>query len=225
MPDTKFSWPALREHIRRYLWVYLIGIVVCLAATRLLWTMTRPHYANGEVVAVYMADRYSDPDPLSDVAAHALEQTRPFDETLKEVRFESLMYNEQDYTSSMLLLTRLAVGECDAFFASQAAMDALVSSEALVPLDDYVAAGWLGGLGLEPYYAARENEDGSAGASYLAGLRLDSVNALVQRQAFENEGAFLCVANNGGNVETTMKALETIMTDLTEASDAGTEAA
>ena len=30
-------------------------------------------------------------------------------------------------------------------------------------------------------------------------------------------------ASNGGNVETTMKALETMMKDLTEAADAGTE--
>ena len=45
--------------------------------------------------------------------------------------------------------------------------------------------------------------------------------------AFNNEGAFLCVANNGGNVETTMKALEYMMEDLmalsTEEADAGTE--
>ena len=31
MPDTKFSLPALREHLRKYLWVYLIGIALCLA--------------------------------------------------------------------------------------------------------------------------------------------------------------------------------------------------
>ena len=225
MPDTKFSWPALREHLRKYLWVYLVGVALCLAGTRLLWTMTRPRPSSEQVVAVYLADSYSDPEKLSDIAANALARTRPFDDTLQEVRFESLLFSDMDYTGSMLLMTRLAVGECDAFFASQAAMDALVNSEALVPLDDYVASGWLSDLALPPYTAAKVDEDGHTGEPYVAGLRLDSVDALVKRQAFENKGAFLCVVNNGGNVETTMKALEFIMRDLMEASDAGTKAA
>lgn len=225
MPDTKFSWRALREHLRKFLWVYLVGVALCLSLTLLLWTMTRPRATNEETVTVCLVDSYSDAEPLEDIARHMLEQTQPFDDTLKVVQFESLMYTDQVYTSQMLLVTRLAVGECDAFLASQAAMDSLVNSEALVPLDDYVADGWLGEYGLEPYYAAPEIEEGVEGEPFLAGLRLDSVDALAQLGAFDNEGAFLCVAANGGNVETTMKALETMMSDLTEASHAGTEAA
>ena len=224
MPDTRFSWRGLREHLRKFLWVYLVGIALCLAGTHLLWTVTRPRLSNEQVVTVIMADSYSNPAPLDDVAAEMLARTQPFDERLKDVAFESMMYSD-DYTSRMVLVTRLAVGEGDAFLASQAAMDALATSDALLPLDESVAAGWLGEYGLEPYYAAREDEDGNKGETYMAGLKLDGVTALVKRQAFENEGAYLCVTANGGNVETTMKALETIMRDLTEASDAGTEAA
>ena len=36
MPDTKFSWRALREHLRKYFWIYLIGIAVCMLGTNLL---------------------------------------------------------------------------------------------------------------------------------------------------------------------------------------------
>ena len=225
MPDTKFSWCGLREHIRKYLWVYLAGIALCLVGTSLLWTTTEPRPDNDEVVAVYMADTYSNPEPLNAVAADALERTRPFDDTLKEVRFESMLYSEGDYTSNMLMLTRLTVGECDAFLASQAAMDALVTSGALTPLDEAVAAGWPGDYGLEPYTVTVEDEDTGEKTTYVAALRADPLDALVQMGAFENRGAYLCVAANGGNVETTMKALEFIVEDLMEAEHAGTEAA
>ena len=223
MPDMKFSWRGLREHLRKFLWVYLLGVAVCLVGSDLLWTTTQPRLSNEQTVAVYMADSYSNPDPLNDIAADMLEQTRPFDEGLKEVRFESMLFDDNEYTSRMLMMTRLSVGECDAFLASQAAMDALVAYEALLPLDDYVAAGWPGEYDLEPWYATVTDEETGESDTFLAGLRLDGVTALAQRGAFLNEGALLGVAANGGNVETTMKALEVMMKDLTEASHAATE--
>ena len=52
MPDTKFSWRGLREHLRKYFWIYLLGVALCLVGTNLLWTMTRPQFSNEEVVTV-----------------------------------------------------------------------------------------------------------------------------------------------------------------------------
>ena len=226
MPDTKFSLPALREHIRKYLWIYLIGIAFCLVGTSVLWTTTTPQPSIDETVVVFLADAYTNPEPLAPIARDMFEQTKPFDEKLKEVDFQSLMYQEDDYTSTMVLLTRLSVGEGDAFLASQAAMDALATSDALLPLDESVAAGWLGAYGLEPYYATVQDDQTGEETTFLAGLRIDPLTALIYRGAFNNQNAFLCVANNGGNVETTMKALETMVEILSEASkDVGTKAA
>ena len=103
-------------------------------------------------------------------------------------------------------------------------MDSLVNSQILVPLDEPVAQGWLAEYGLEPYYATLEDEDTGESRTFLAGLRMDTVDVLMDMGVMNNEGAFLCVASNGGNVETTMKALETMMADLTEGQDAATEA-
>ncbi len=216
MPDTKFSLPALAEHIRKYLWVYLVGIALCLVGTGLLWTTTAPHPLIEETVVVALADTYCNGDPLAPVAEDMLEQTRPFDERLKAVEFQSLMYQEEDYTSSMVLLTRLSVGEIDAFLAGQGAMDALVRSEVLVDLTESVQGGWLAEYGLEPYVAEYQDDETGEHYSIMAGLRLDRLDALREMGALYNEGAYLCVTGNGGNVETTMKALETMVRDLTE---------
>ena len=225
MPDTKFSWRGLREHLRRYRWLYLLGIVMGLAGAELLWTMTRPRIPSEASVGIYLAAEYSDAEPLQALAPELLERVQEDDDAIKQVYFESLMYNEQVYTSNMLLITRLSVGECEAFLASEAAMEALVASETLAPLDDALAAGWMSAYGLEPYTVTTEDEDTGKTATWTAGLRLDSVDALAKMGAFDNEGAFLCVTSNGGNTEAAMKALEYLMSDLTEASHAGTEAA
>lgn len=229
MPDTKFSWRGLREHLRQYYWLYLLGIVLSLVGTSLLWTMTQPRLTNEECVSIALADSYSYPEPLQAFAPDILARLQAEDETIKQVSFESLQYNDELYTSNMLLLTRLTVGEYDAYLASAAAMDALVASGVLVPLDESIEAGWLGEYGLEPYVVITEEEaaeDGTPGESvtWTAGLRLDSLDVLIKMGAFNSEGAFLCVTSNGGNVDMTMKALEYLMSDLEEAAHAGTEA-
>jgi len=225
MPDTKFSWRGLREHLRKYFIFYLLGIALGVFGAEMLWTMTRPRIPTNASVNIYMAAPFSDAEPLQAFAPDILARVQADDPSVRQVYFESLMYNEQVYTSNMLLLTRLSVGECDAFLASQAAMDALVTSGTLVPLDDALAGGWMGDYGLEPYAVTTEDEDTGAKTTWTAGLRLDSVTALARMGVIENEGAFLCVTNNGGNTRAAMKALEYLIGDLTEESHAGTEAA
>ena len=159
MPDTTFSWRSLREHLRKYLWLYLLGITLGLLGAELLWTMTRPRIPSTASVNIYMAAPYSNPEPLEALAPDILSRVQADDPTIQQVAFESMLYNDQVYTSNMLLVTRLAVGECDAFLASPEAMESLVSSAALTPLDDALAAGWMGQYGLEPYVVTTEDED------------------------------------------------------------------
>jgi len=225
MPDTSFSWRGLREHLRKYLWVYLLGVALSLLGTQLLWTVTQPRLSIGECINIHMADAYSNPEPLRAFAPDILQRVQADDERVKQVEFESMLFTDQVYTSNMLLLARLSVGECDAFLASPLAMDALVASGALEPLDDWLADGWLSEYGLEPYVVTTEDEGTVASATWTAGLRLDSLDILAQLGAFNNEEACLCVCANGDNVQATRKALEYLLNDLTEASHAGTKAA
>ena len=225
MPDTKLSWRGLREHLRKYLWLYLLGAVLGLFGAELLWTMTRPRVPSTASVNIYLAAPYADAEPLQALAPDLLARVQADDPSVQQLSFETMMYNDQIYTSNMLLLTRLTVGECDAFLASPEAMDALVTSDTLVPLDDALAGGWMGAYGLEPYVVTTEDQETGAQTTWTAGLRLDSVDALARMQAFDNKGAFLCVVSNGGNADAAMKALEYLIGDLTEDGHAGTKAA
>ena len=226
MPDTKLNLANLKEHLRKYLAVYIAGIAVALLVTNLLWTTTAPRVPSDQTVLIYLADAYSDTSALDGIAEDMLSRAQAFDDTLQAVTFESLMYSDDpamSYSGAMLMMTRLALGEGDVFLASEAAMEKLVSAGALLGLDDYYADGWLRDFGLEPYYATVEYEEGGGTETLLAGFRLDGVHALRDMGAFNNEGAFLAVSNVSDNLETTMKAVEIMLEDLMNG-EGGTDA-
>ncbi|MBR0366908.1 MAG: hypothetical protein IJH86_00760 [Clostridia bacterium] len=216
MPDTRLTWYNLREHLRKFCLIYAVIIAVALVLGNLLWIATEPRVPENERILIYMADEWSNPEPLDAVAADVLKKLQSEDDTLREVAFESLMFADpaREYTGVMVLMTRLAVGEGDIFLANENAMEALVNAGACLPLDDHWAAGWLNDGGLEPYYATVTDQETGESATLLAGLRLDSLTALRQMEAFDNEGAFLVIAANGENIEASLRAAEYLVEDL-----------
>lgn len=227
MPDTSFTGPNLKEHLRKFAVVYLVVLGVCLALTSLLWTTTAPRTPSDRVVLVYLADSYSNSEPLNALTPDIVREMQEAGSDVLSMEFEGLLFSaqEMDYTSSILLLTRLATGEGDAFFAGQSAMDALVRSGALMDLEEIVAGGWLSAYGLEPYYATYTDSETNESTTFLAGLRLDPVNALTEMGAFANQGAYLALPSNGENLEDTLRALELMMAKLTEGSHAESDGA
>ena len=109
MPHYGISWFRLKEHFRKYLAIYIVGVVICVLLTNLVYTSTAPQTPYDQEVLIYLADVFTDTEPLDDLAADALAYAQEFDETLLEVNFESLQYvdPEQDYTSSMLLMDEI----------------------------------------------------------------------------------------------------------------------
>ena len=216
MPETKLTWGALREHLRKTWILYIVGILACLFGTELLWTITTPQIPPEQMVVIYLADSTSDPEPLKQIAEEMLAEAQKADQSLKKVEFQSLQYSnpETDYTGPMILMARLSVNEGDAFLASKSVMDNLVAGGTLLPLDDIVASGWLNQYDLEPYYATYEDEESGEKTTFLAGLRIDSLNALYEMGAFHNADAFLAIPANGTNLDTTLIALEKMVDSL-----------
>lgn len=208
MPDTKLNGWNLKEHFRKTILIYIVAVAVALLAANLLWLTTAPRVPDDRQVLIYLAGPWSHSELLADVESALLEQGQADDPELQEVVFEGLMFADGDYTGPMLLMTRLSTGEGDAFLADQNAMDALVNSEACLPLDEYLEAGWMKDKGLEPYYVTVEDEETGERNTFLAALKIDGLNGLMNRGAYENKGAYLAVMQNGTNTETTMKVLE-----------------
>lgn len=221
MPDTRLTLHNLREHFRKHAALYIVGIALMAALSNLLWLATAPRIPEDRRVLIYLVDGYSDSAPLQGIASDMLAGAQAADDTLERVDFASLMYADSsvNYAGEMLLMSRLSLGEADAFLACEGAMKKLISSGAVLPLDRADAEGWLDGLGLEPYYATVCYEESGETQTLLVGYRLDGVNALRAIGAFENKGAYLAVANRSDNVETTMRALRIMLEELLAAGE------
>ena len=223
MPLPGLTWPRLKEHFRKCGVFYVAGIIVCMLLTNLLYTTTRPQVPAEREVLLYLVDALSNTEPLEPLAADALAYGQTVDETLEDVHFESILYNdpELDYTSSYLLATRMAAGDGDIYFASEIAADYMMRSEAFLPLDEYLDAGWMADLGLDPVtYTSEET-----GETWIAALRLDTVNALAETGSFPNQGACLIVAANCTNVDTSLEVAQYVVERLLEGYDAPAESA
>jgi len=223
MPVTKFSWAALKENIRKFGAIYLVGVLITLACTNLLWSMTRPRIPDDQSVTIYIADEFSNPDALNDVAAKMLEEGKAFDETLEEVAFYSLTYADptKDYTGSMVMATRLSTGEGDAYICNEFALANLQAGEAAIDLQPYLDAGWLAGLDIEPHQLEiyEFNDAGEVVnvlGSYTGAIKLDNVNGLYNCGAMDNAGTYLVIAVNGTNIDTTLETVEVMLRELME---------
>lgn len=223
MPLTGLSWTRFKEHLRKTSPIYIVGIAICLILTNLIYTTTRPQVPDDQQVLVYLVSGYSDTEPLNSLAEQMLAYGQSVDETLEEVEFLSIQYSdpETDYTSSYVLMARMSVGDGDLYIACEQAMQYMVGSGLSLPLDEYLADGWMEGLELEPYVYTDEE----TGESYVAALNISSADALAKVGAFDNTDAYLIVAGNGTNIDTSMQTAEFMIRTLLEGYDVPAESA
>ena len=68
MPDTKLTWFNIKEHFRKFIWVYAVVIVAALVAGDFLWTTTTPQVPEDQRVLIYLANPWSNVAPLAPIA-------------------------------------------------------------------------------------------------------------------------------------------------------------
>lgn len=217
MPDTKLNMQNIRDHLRKFGVVYVVLIVVAAVLTSLLWTMTAPVIPDDERILIYLADEYSNVEPLEPYREKLLARAQAVDPNIRDVTFESLRYTdpEEDYTGVMVLMTRLAAGEGDLFLAGTDAMAALVQSGVCMDLEPLWQGGWL--KSLEPYYADYTDTTTGKTTHLLAGVKLDPLNALLELRAFQNAGACLALPVNSPNIEAASAVAEELASLMKEA--------
>lgn len=221
MPHFGISLYRLKEHFRKFWAIYIVGCTICALLSSILFTSTAPRTPIEQQVLIYLADDITNPDALEGVKADMLAYGQETDETLLEIVFEHLAYGDPqtDMYGSMILAARLSLREGDAFLASSFATEPLLMNEVYMPLDDYLADGWLADLDLEPVMHTSQE----TGETHVAALRLDNVPALAEMGAFNNNGAVLMIMWNSTNLETTMNVVEHMIRGLVEGTYASAE--
>jgi len=222
MPHFGLSWVRIKEHLRKTWPLYAAGMIVCLIMSNIIFSATAPKTPIEQEVLIYLADSYTVSGNLDGVAAEMLAYGQETDPTLLEIDFEDLQYSDpnEDYYSSIILMTRLALNEGDAFLANKFCAEQMMLQDYYLPLEDYLADGWLEGLDLEPVeYTSLET-----GETHIAGVRLDNVTALADTLGAYSPGeAVLIITPVSTNLETSMNVIEHMLTNLLEGNYAPAE--
>ena len=205
MPVTKLTWARVKDHLTRYLWIYILGCVVSVVLSDLLFTMLRPRTPENQIVRFYVAEDYTDTTLLDGYAADILADLQAKGRDILEVEFAalSLADAESDYYSSMLLMVRLAGGEGDVFLCNRYSYEYLLASDAELALDDYLAGGWLDGLDVE----TETFTSSETGEEHIVAIALRDAGKL-RSMGFYSDELYLCVLANGDNLDSTMIAAE-----------------
>ena len=215
MPHFGLTWSRLKEHIRKFAAVYLVGCIICGVFSNIMYSSTTPQTPIEQEVLIYVCHDYPNTERFDPVAAEMLAYGQEnIDETLLEVTFETVQFGDPntDMYGAMILASRLALCEGDAFLTGPYALDSLLANEVYLPLDDYIADGWLADLGLEPVM----HTSVETGETHIAGLRLDTVDAIEQLGVMYNDGCVLMIMYNSTNLETTLASVEHMIRGMME---------
>ena len=202
MPLKGLTWARFKEHLRKSAAIYIVGIIVCVVLSNILYTSTRPQVPAEREVLIYLVNGYSDPNPLNDLCAQALTAMQAEDETLEEVH----------------------VGDGDIYLTNRLGLEAMFNSGACYPLDELIGSGWMEGVDFEPYYHTDTEVDETTmelveipGAEpYVAALDLSSFTGLADLGVMESDGLYLVVASNGTNKETSVETIEYMLRQIAE---------
>lgn len=205
MPDTKLTWKGLLEHLRKYLWFYILGSVLTVVLSDLLYAMVSPRTPQEKVVRFYVVDEYTEFGAFDPFAEQILTNFQEEGQDIIEVAFDSINYAdmESDYQSSMLLTLRMAGGDGDIYLCNRKGYEYICGAEVAMALDSYLADGWLSDMELTT--AAYDDEEN--GVSYTAAIVLDD-GAKLWNMGFYSDTLYISLAANSTNPETSMMAIE-----------------
>ncbi len=214
MPHFGITWARIKENIRKYGALYLVGMIICAVFSNVVFTSTAPRTPIEQQVLIYVAGDYPATENFDPVAAEMLEWGKTVDETLEEVVFETIQFGDpnMDMYGPMILAARLSLREGDAFIANSYSTEALLGNEVYLPLDDLLAEGWLAEYDFEPVM----HTSVETGETHVAALRLDTVDAIEQLGVMYNDGVVLMIMYNSTNLDTTLATIEHMIENMME---------
>ena len=106
MPETGFRFARLKEHLRRWALLYLAAAVVLCFLNHLVYTVTRPRFAESEILRISVMNADFAPDE-----AALLARVQAADAGIRAVELEYLPQMKKDDSASvMLLVSKLISG-------------------------------------------------------------------------------------------------------------------
>lgn len=207
MPLKKLSRAEIREHLRRWIWMYALGIALLVFLNHLVFSMTQPRIPEENILRIYLVGAPVDADAVSGMEETLLARVQAAEDSIEKIELVNLPFSGDGATSTdMLLPAKLVAGDADAFICSAAAYRTLLNLGACLPLDAYIEGGWM--QGSAGVYA--ENE---AGGRFVSAIERENL-AFLQADAADAAYSHIIVAANSKDTESTINALGALLSGL-----------
>lgn len=130
MPESGFSWARIREHLRKWLALYIAATVALCFVNHLVFTVTRPGYSDDETIKIMLLN--VEAEVPEDTASMLLAALQSADGGIRALEFEQLAaVSAGDATSEMLLSVKLTGGFGDIYLTDEAGLAMLEKRQAV----------------------------------------------------------------------------------------------
>ncbi len=208
---TPLTPGRIKNHFAYGYWKYLILILAAVFGWNLIYTTTEYRPPEDKRIDFYVASNTADIDSVQ----AWLEQVRleAFPD-LELMQAYTVMTGSDDYYAQMQLSTYIMAGEGDVYLLDKDRFESFATQGAMVPLEDYIAAGSLHTEGLDlsgGYVTVADTSE-----RHLMGIPTDSLYGLINHFSIDCRGLVLCVMVRSGNEENAVKFVDYLLTNMQE---------
>lgn len=231
MPNTKITKEKWKDHYSYAKKVYIIGFIVTLLASNLVFSVTRYTPPSERSVIIQLVDSYVDTEPLADLAAQLLAEAQKLDDTLEDVSFLNIGYSgdpSSDYYGAQAYMVQIYAGENDIYLLNEVLLNDHIAQGYCLPLET------LEGFNefmkkhpeVTPIWRAEPSEDGyddedategEAKIMHVYALDASTLKGFVTRNAFSVRGKYALISAISTNVQTSFNVLSLLYDYISEA--------
>ena len=135
MPETGFSLQRIKVHLRKWIGLYLVGMIAVCFLNHLIYTVTRPGFSDDERMKIMLMNvetALSDED-YEELSMNLLPEIQKTDAGIQILEFEQIPFiTAEDPASNMLLQIKLTGGFGDLYLTDAAGLELLRTKQALV---------------------------------------------------------------------------------------------
>lgn len=134
MPETGFSLRRIRAHLRKWIGLYLVGMIAVCFLNHIVYTVTRPGFSDDETLRIMLmnVETVIGDEDYEELSMKLLPEIQKADAGIQIIEFEQIPFiTPEDPTSNMLLQIKLTGGFGDIYLTDEAGLELLRGKQAL----------------------------------------------------------------------------------------------
>lgn len=225
MPNTKLTWPALKNHMHYGKWIYFAIAISAYCIGSLLFTTTEYRPPAERKVDFQIVGYIGDVEPVQRVADGLLEDAQKADPTLEQIGVYNIQYSgdpETDTYGVQKFTVMIAAREGAVYIMNRETLEQLAGQGGLLPLEGYIDSGALDVSGQDLSRATFEeppekDDDPPTGITHVYGISCEDMERFLDPDiGFDTTDKFMAVMGYCPNPDTAVDVMQRLRAAMAE---------